>query len=397
MKRIAYLIVGLFLAVSIQAQQFEAEKINKDDFKDVKVKVGGAYAIQLQNLDHELAGVSADTAMLKDLKNNFNLPTANLSLTVDLAPGIQLYVNNFMSSRHHEEAWVEGGYLTLDYLPFLPSAEELMKYLTVRVGVMNPNYGDAHFFRSTNAYVVNNPFVGNFIMDNYTTNPGLEVLFRKDGLIVLFATNNGRLNYGRGGDLGEDLVFNWKLGYDKQVNDDFRIRGTVSGYHVGDSPTGTYLWDGDRAGARYYGVMDLQGEDNFRSGRWSPGSGQTEMNSYMFNIFAKYKGLELFTILEDMKGVKGGSDQHFTQSAVQLLYRVGSFYLGGRYNKVISKEGEESSVDRLNLGGGWNMTDNILIKADYVTQNYDGPEAGGKAYYDGAKFNGLVIEAAIAF
>lgn len=395
MKKLVLVLVLVVGILKIQAQQFEPEKINHENFKDVKVKVGGAYAIQLQSIDHELAGISADTATLKDLKNNFNLPTANLSLTVSLAPGIQLYVNNFMSSRHHEEAWVEGGYLIMDYLPFLPSTEEVMKYFTLRVGVMNPNYGDAHFFRSTNGYVVNNPFVGNFIMDNYTTNPGLEVLFRKDGFIGLIGANNGRLNYGRGNDLGNDLVFNWKVGLDKQINDGFRIRTTLSGYHVGEGHSGSYLWDGDRAGARYYSVMELEGsDDNFRSGRWSPGSGQSEMNSYMWNVFAKYKGLELFTILENMKGVKNGADQHFTQTAVQLLYRFGSFYVGGRYNIVSDKKDDESTVDRLNLGGGWDMTDNIIVKFDYVIQNYDGPAHG---YADGGKFDGLVIEAAITF
>lgn len=280
-------------------------------------------------------------------------------------------------------------------MPFLPSTENLMKYLTIRAGVMNPNYGDAHFFRSTNGYVVNNPFVGNFIMDNYTTNPGLEVLFRNKGMLALVAINNGRLNYGRGNDIGEDLVFNWKLGYDRQLNDDLRLRGTVSGYHVGEGHSGSSLWDGDRAGARYYNVMQLHDAgDNFRSGRWSPGSGQKEMNSYMFNIFAQFKGFELFTILEDMKGVRNGADQHFTQTAIQALYRIGSFYVGGRYNMVADNKDDESTVDRLNLGGGWNMTKNILLKLDYVTQNYEGPAHG---YADGGSFEGVVIEAAIAF
>lgn len=393
MKRLVFLFAMMVIAVILNGQQFEKEKIAHEDFSNAKVKVGGAYAIQLQNIDHSLASSSTDT--LLDLKNNFNLPTANLSLTVDLAPGIQLFVNNYMSSRHHEDAWVEGGYLTIDYMPFLPSTENLMKYLTIRAGVMNPNYGDAHFFRSTNGYVVNNPFVGNFIMDNYTTNPGLEVLFRNNGMLALVAINNGRLNYGRGNDIGEDLVFNWKLGYDRQLNDDLRLRGTLSGYHVGEGHSGSSLWDGDRAGARYYSVMQLHDAgDNFRSGRWSPGSGQTEMNSYMFNIFAQFKGFELFTILEDMKGVRNGADQHFTQTAIQALYRIGSFYMGGRYNMVADNKDDESTVDRLNLGGGWNMTKNILLKLDYVTQNYEGPAHG---YADGGSFEGVVIEAAIAF
>lgn len=388
MKNLSILVIALLLSVPAFSQQFEKEKINAEEFKNVKVTVGGDFAIQLQSLDHE-----ADIELI-DLKNNFNLPTANLNITADLGPGIQLFINNYMSSRHHNEAWVEGGYLVIDNMPFLPAADNVMKYLTIKAGVMMPNYGDAHFFRSNNADVLNNPFVGNWIMDAYTTNPGLEVMFRSNGFLALVGTNNGRLNYGRGNDIGEDLVFNWKLGYDTQVNDDLRLRASLSGYHVGEGHSGSYLWDGDRAGARYYNVMqaaDAEG-DNFRSGRWSPGSGQSEMNSYMANIFAQFHGLEVFGIYESMKGVRRDADQHFTQTAMQALYRLGSFYVGTRLNKVSNNDG--SSVNRTNIGGGWYMVENVLVKLDYVTQKYDGPAHGD---IDGGKFNGLVFEAAISF
>ncbi len=388
MKKVILLAVALIGSIGLFAQQFEKEKAAKDEFEQVKVRVGGDFALQLQMLEHEAP------VELIDLKKNFNLPTANFNITADLAPGIQLFMNNYMSSRHHNEAWVEGGYLTLDYLPFLPASDNIMKYLTIKAGVMMPNYGDAHFFRSNNADVMNNPFVGNWIMDAYTTNPGLELMFRSNGFLALAGVNNGRMNYGRGNDIGEDLVFNWKLGYDTRVNDDLRLRATVSGYHVGEGHSGSTLWDGDRAGARYYNVMQLATAegDNFRSGRWSPGSGQTEMNSYMVNLFAQFHGLEVFGIYETMKGVRNSNDQHFTQTALQAIYRIGDVYAGARLNKVDNHDG--STVNRTNIGGGWYMIDNVLMKLDYVVQNYEGPAHGE---INGGKFNGLVLEAAISF
>ncbi len=48
-----------------------------------------------------------------------------------------------------------------------------MNYLTLKVGVMELNYGDEHFRRSDNAEVMNNAFVGNYIMDAFTTAPGI--------------------------------------------------------------------------------------------------------------------------------------------------------------------------------------------------------------------------------
>ncbi len=388
MKKIFILMVGILLGVTSFSQNFEEEKYN-EEFDKVKVDVGGEFAIQLQALNHE-----APLTELIDLKNNFNLPTANLNINAYLAPGIRTYINFYMSSRHHNDAWVEGGYLIIDRMPFLPATDEFMKYITIRAGVMMPNYGDAHFYRSNNADVMSNPFVGNWIMDAYTSNPGLEIMFRNKGFLALVGTNNGRLNYGGGNDLGKDLVFNWKLGYDTNVNDDLRLRGTFSGYHVRKGHSGSYLWDGDRAGARYYNVMQTVAAegDNFRSGRWSPGSGQTEMNSYMGNLFIKLYGLELFGVYEDMKGVRNNNDQHFTQTALQAIYRIHSFYAGTRLNKVSDNNG--STVNRTNIGGGWYMIDNILLKLDYVVQNYDGPAHGN---LNGGKFNGVVFEAAIAF
>lgn len=387
MKKSILILVSLFMGFSIFAQQFEPEKKNPEDFKELKVRVGADFAIQLQAINHEAS------IELLDLKNNFNLPTANLSINAELAPGISIHINNFMSSRHHNDAWVEGGYMIIDNLPFLPAADGIMKFVTIKAGVFNPNYGDAHFYRSNNGDVSSNPFVGNWIMDAYTTNPGIEFMYRNKGFLAMVGTNNGRLNYGNGNDIGKDLVFNWKLGYDKQLTEDLRVRGTVSGYHVGENHSGSYLWDGDRAGARYYSVMQaVDAGDNFRSGRWSPGSGQVDMTSIMANAFVKFHGLEVFGVYENMKGVKRGADQHFTQTAVQALYRVGSFYVGGRYNKV--SDNDESNVVRTNIGGGWSMINNVLIKLDYVNQDYNGTAHGD---LDGGNFKGLVFEAVISF
>ncbi|MGF7139504.1 hypothetical protein [Roseimarinus sediminis] len=387
MKKLVLLVLVGFIGLNTFAQ-FESPKLDKADFEKVNARVGADFALQLQAIDHE-----ADVELI-DLKNNFNLPTANFSITTDLAPGMQLYMNTYLSSRHHNEAWVEGGYLTIDNLPFLPAADGIMEYLTVKAGVMMPNYGDAHFFRSTNANVVNNPFVGNWIMDAYTTNPGMEVMFRHNGILAMVGTNNGKMNYGRGGNLAEDLVFNWKAGYDTQLNEQLRVRATVSGYHVGEGHSGSYLWDGDRAGARYYSVMqtaDAEG-DNFRSGRWSPGSGHSQMSSFMANLFVQFYGLEVFGIYETMTGVLRGNDQKFTQTAVQAIYNIGDFYVGTRLNNVDNNDG--STVSRTNFGGGWRMVDNVLVKLDYVNQKYEGPAHGA---IDGGKFSGLVLEAAISF
>lgn len=393
-KNLLAFVLFTFASMALVAQNFEAPKIDGASFEKVKATVGGDFALQFQALNHTIDG-SSDS--LVDLKNNINLPTANLKLNADLAPGIQLYMNVFLSSRHHNESWVEGGYLTIDELPFLPAAENVMKYLTIKAGVMMPNYGDAHFYRTTNASALSNPFVGNWIMDAYTTNPGIEFMFRHNGILAMVGANNGRMNYGRGNDIAQDLVYNFKLGYDKQVNDDLRVRGTFSGYSVPEGHSSSYLWGGDRAGARYYDVMlwhdqSLMNASNYKTGRWDPASGQSEMFSYMLNLFVKYKGLEVFGIYENMNGKRRGADQNFTQTAIQATYTLGKFYVGTRYNTV--SDNISSDISRFNLGGGFFMTDNVVMKLDYVTQDYNGPAHGA---IDKGNFKGIVFEAAISF
>jgi len=78
---------------------------------------------------------------------------------------------------------------------------------------------------------------------------------------------------------------------------------------------------------------------------------------------------------------------------LQAIYRVGDFYLGTRLNKV--SDNNDSSVNRFNIGGGWYMVpETVLVKLDYVNQEYEGPAHGE---IDGGKFKGLVLEAAISF
>ena len=93
----------------------------------------------------------------------------------------------------------------------------------------------------------------------------------------------------------------------------------------------------------------------------------------------------------------------FTQLGGELLYRFGaseSFYLGGRYNSVSGKkveDGPEFNISRFNVGGGWFMTDNVLSKIEYVSQDYSGDGFEADARYAGAEFSGIMFEAVISF
>lgn len=95
---------------------------------------------------------------------------------------------------------------------------------------------------------------------------------------------------------------------------------------------------------------------------------------------------------------------NYTQLGAELLYRFGGreqFYFGGRYNSVSGKDNDtaaERKINRVNLGGGWFMTKNVLAKVEYVNQKYNKDAVwGATSPLQGGKFNGLMLEATIGF
>ncbi len=379
--------------------QFENPKDSTSTFDGLKVRLGGAFALQFQGLEHE----NKSGVPLYNIGNNFNLATANMDIDVALAEGVALHLRTFLSSRHHPEAYVKGGYLQINSLDFIKKGllKDLMKHTTIKFGHDEINYGDAHFRRSDNAYAINNPFVGNLIMDAYATLVFTEVYYQRDGFIGMVGVSNGKLNQTATGGTSPSLYA--KIGYDKQVNEDLRVRLTGSVYNNANSSRLDF-YDGDRAGSRYYFVMEgatATSSANFKSGQVVPDY-KNKVTSFMINPFVKYKGLEFFGTIETSAGrnTVEADRRNYNQYAGELLYRFGNtenFYIGGKYNQVKGElaTGEDIDVNRFNIGGGWFMTKNILVKAEYVSQKYDGYAPTNILH--GGKFNGYVLEAVIAF
>jgi hypothetical protein len=412
MKNLFAIIFALALTTGAFGQQKFEESLKNDTVRTSgypKVWVGGDFAMQFQALKHH-----ADTAHLIPLGSNLNLPTANLNLGAKLADGIEVNLTTYLSSRHHNDAWVKGGYLLVDKLPFLNSAaiDRIMDFLTLRVGVMELNYGDAHFRRTDNGNAFRNPFVGGLIMDAFTTAPALELYFNTNGFLLMGGMTTGSVNPAIVGynaatktytefNAGKELGFYGKVGYDKQISNDFRFRATLSGFHMAQNHAGS-LYNGDRAGSRYYLVMqretnnpgDVDIAANAFTGNWGPGTVSKD-NSLMANVFTKFKGLEFFGTLEGAKGTTvAGSDFNFGQYSVEGLYRFGKdeqFYAGAKYNAV--KNQTPSRVNRLEIGAGWLPLKNIILKAEYVDQKYSHFDV----YGGNGGFNGFMVETAISF
>lgn len=382
---------------------FETPKTDTVTFDGVKVRIGAGFTQQFQALKH--SNNSTSTAKLYDLRSGFNLATANLNIDAQLAKGIRLNLISYLSARHHQETWVKGGFAQIDASPINSAVlDELFKYITVKIGHYEVNYGDAHFRRTDNGHSLYNPFVGNYILDAFTTEIGAEIDFQKDGFLAVAAIHNGEIQGNINRTPTRNPSFIGKLGYDKQVNPDLRLRLTGSIYHSNGNASNT-LYTGDRAGSRYYLVME-DDKANAKANAWSgnirPGFSR-KVTAFMINPFIKYKGLELFGTFEYAKGraMTEVDKRAVSQMAAEGIYRFAkneSLFVGLRYNTVkaeLAGMAQEVKINRIQAGAGWFVTKNMVLKAEYVNQDYkDYPAAN---LLSGGRFKGVMFEASVGF
>jgi hypothetical protein len=300
---------------------------------------------------------------------------------------------------------VKDGYVQIDQSPidFAP-LKALMEIVTVRLGHMEINYGDAHFRRSDNGNAVYNPFVGNYIMDAFTTEIGGEVYLKAVGVIAMGAITGGEI---RGtvlspGQRGPTYI--GKLGFDRLVKDDLRVRLTGSMYKTSKAMSNT-LYGGDRAGSRYYFVLENSAATETAqkdSGLINPGF-KNKVTAFQMNPFVKFRGLELFGVVERAEGraFTELTERVWKQYALDTIYRFATdekFFVGARYNRAhgeLAGSTEDVGANRWQVGGGWFVTPNVLTKIEYVKQDYFGYPANN--IRNGGQFKGLMLEGVIAF
>jgi hypothetical protein len=378
----------------------------------------------------------------------FNLAMANLNIDVQIGDGIRVCLENYMSARHHNEFWVKGGYIMIDKLPMFGSPDWYTKYFRVKIGHFQPNFGDMQFRRSDGGNSMFNPFTENLILDAFSTEIGGELyVFPVDGFMGMVGMSSGYINgsilkvpdatnsYGVVANKRTPSIFA-KVAYDKATESGLRFRLSASIYS-NPNVTSNTLYAGDRTGSHYFGVMEpatinglpvsigtaptdptKQSGPNFTSGRFNP-SMSNRITTVAINPFIKYKGLEIFADYQILSGSVYGdtlradgrtltwNKRTFNQLAIEGVYRFFAneqAYIGARYIKVsgepagmldANKQQVKISIDRLSFVAGWFPTKNLLLKGEYVVQNYN--DFLATDYRNGGKFNGFVVEAVIGF
>jgi hypothetical protein len=391
---------------------FETQKDTTAKFEKVKLNFGAGFTQSFQGLKHESA-VNAGANKLYSISSGFNTASANLFMDVQLADGIRLNLTTYLSSRHHNETYVKGGYMQFDKLPFKGQVwDDIMKLVTLKVGHMEINYGDQHFRRTDGGHALYNPFVENYILDAFTTEIGGEVYIQKNGFFGMIAGTNGMIKGSVDSLVATPQDDNrhrspsiyLKGGFDKQLKENVRLRLAAS-YYTNSSSGSNTLYGGDRTGSNYFMTMEKAGGSygaNFTSGRLNPGFTK-KIDAIQLNAFLKVSGFELFGTFENASGrTKAETEtRSVNQFAVDAIYRFTpneDLFLGVRYNTVkaeLAGLADKVTVDRFAVGAGWFLTKNVLLKGEIVNQNYkDFPTTD---YRNGGKFNGYVIQAIVGF
>ena len=413
---------------------FETSKLpDSIPFEGPRMRIGAGFTQQFQNIKHENTALNnsgttpanSGANKLYPVKPGFMTAQANLFLDVQLADGIRLNVTNYMSSRHHNEFWVKGGYIQFDKLPFKGKFwGDLMEIATIKVGHTEVNYGDAHFRRPDGGQTILSPFMEGNIVDAFATEIGGEIILQKKGFFGVISMTNGmikgHIDTTTPGQVGTEIIdanvkrnpsFIVKGGYDKTFAPRTRARISGSLYHnSSNAGSGLTLYSGDRTGSNYQNIMETWASNGaakastslFSSGRFNPGFSK-KITAIMLNGFAKYQGLEFFGTLETANGRTKieREDRNMTQLAGEVIYRFAAneqLYVGARYNTVSSElvgYTEKVKINRTSLAAGWFVTKNVLMKAEYVMQDYNNFK--NTDFRNGGKFKGYVVEAVVGF
>jgi hypothetical protein len=400
---------------------FESPKATGVPFTGFKLAFGAAFRQQYQGLEHKNtatavtvspAGVTPYNAnQLIDITRGFNLADANLSLNMQLAEGIRVHLSSYLSSKHHQETWVKDGYAQIDKSPIdNPILNKIMQYTTLKLGHYETNFGDQHFRRSDNGMGLYNPFVGNLIIDAFTTEVGGEVYVRPGPFLAMFGINTGTINGGltTPGDRSDAYV--GKLGFDKQLTPWLRTRLTGSYYKNDKSPSNTLL-TGDRAGSAYDLVMENTAATTTAQA-WSGNMRSINFNNSIRAVsvspFIKFQGLEFFGVADDYKG-KAFSEpgwRTWKQQSGELVYRFmdEKVFTGARINAAkgglvntaaINYGGKDVSMQRNALSTGWFVTPTMLLKGEYMQQKFYGfPTTDIR---NGGKIQGFMVEGVVSF
>jgi hypothetical protein len=412
MKRISQTLLGLAVCIppayagSHGGATFEPPK-DRSGFDKIELGYSVDLTFTYQGLSHEFTPSDVNTTA-QAIQPGLILPTADLEINAKVLKGFNVKLETMLSSHHHNETYVKGGYASIDSLDFVAPgfASGFMEQATLKIGVDDINFGDAHFRRTDNAGVFENPFVMNLAVESYMQAGFVELMYRWPQLHAfgIAGITNGQVNPDdvKERDGSDAYSYYAKLGYDAPLSDALRLRVTESLFYVRDTSKNS-LYLGDKAGnvAReiFNNTTTTAGND-FGAG-WKAISGYRDLTVSMTNLFASYLDTEFFGLLEIADGTDSGDGSmellHYAVDAVQRFGADNRFYAAARYENAktaLDSDPSDDSLTQFQLALGWFLSETAMAKFEYIEQERKHFEE----YVDGkGTFDGFMISAALHF
>ena len=392
---------------------FETTKDPGAEFTGFKLDFGAAFTSQVQNLSHSntaapnvVNGVNAN--QLADIGFGFNNSTANLYLNAQLAPGIRVALTSYLSSRHHNETWVKDGYIQIDESPidFAP-LKMLIEIVTCASGTWRSTTATRTSAAATTA-------TRSTTRSSATTSwtPSRPRSAARSTSRPTSVDRDGRGDRRRDPRHGADArtarpdATSASSASTGRSNTDLRVRLTGSMYKADKAMSNT-LYGGDRAGSRYYYVLEntaatetAQKDSGLhQSGLQEQGDG---VPGEPVREVPRPGGVRRASSGPKGKASTEATERTWKQYAVDTVYRFlpdEKLFVGARYNKA---HGELAGITgdvgakRWQVGGGWFVTPNVLAKAEYVNQKYFGYPASEHQERRHSS-TGMMLEGVVAF
>jgi hypothetical protein len=338
-------------------------------------------------------------------------PFASLSFLATIPNMMEVYFDLYIASRPHPNTmYAHEGYLLFKALP--PPLDqtivgEAFKYINVKAGGFDIDFGDGNYHRSNNAFVDRNPLVGNPLVDPNVEELGLEVFAIQGPIFWLAGVGSGTTteHFDFGAGASGHLKF-W--GYPLP-----ELRTSASFYYADLSGTTSAnehsnLFAAIRSGGSYsaiFGGGDSPGQVLPAAGRRVFAvQGDITWNHWPWEIYTNVG----WTRDADTNGPLAGSpSEEWLYTTIGPVYHITpALYVSARYGVAFASSVHgvptDGWVDRMQFGAGYWVTRNLLAKIEYVYQQYHEFNAGagtvsGVDAANSPRFGGLVLEIAFWF
>lgn len=372
------------------------------------------------------------TAQALDHKNVFNAQGAAVA---GLEPGFQnafgdlgfigkfgrneeitVVFDMYLSSRNHpSQTYGNEGYIIMTGVPenlqSLKFLEPILQKVDLKAGHMMIDFGDAGQHRSNNAIVQKNPLIGNFVIDPNIVSIGMQASSKPGRYGWLLGASNGTTT--ENWSIGRGFSYNAKL-YAYPIAG---LRTSVSyiASDQSDNPNSSgggsqmQMFTGNRSGERYAGVLG----GGQAPGNVFPQAGE-KFSAAQFDVtFDNGSPVKLYghygmTQDLDINGSAVGTpEEKWSYYAADAKYEITpALYAAARYSSAATSQlagaDSDGEVNRIQVGGGFWLTKNLLLKVEYVTQKYDGFAVGqivnnGVQAWRNPEFSGVISEVSFSF